>query len=58
MTRLSSPIEQMKSHYAVIVIGSGYGGAMPRRDWPVPDSKSACWNEARNFSPANIQTRR
>jgi cholesterol oxidase len=28
MIRLSSPIEQMKSHYAVIVIGSGYGGAI------------------------------
>ena len=28
MNRLSSPIERMKSHYAAIVIGSGYGGAI------------------------------
>ena len=28
MNRLSSPIERMKSHYAVIVVGSGYGGAI------------------------------
>lgn len=28
MTRLSKPIEEIKSHYAVVVIGSGYGGAI------------------------------
>jgi cholesterol oxidase len=28
MNRLSSPIERMKSHYAAIIIGSGYGGAI------------------------------
>lgn len=28
MTRLSSPIENIKSHYTVVVIGSGYGGAI------------------------------
>jgi cholesterol oxidase len=28
MKRLSSPIGQMKSHYSVVVVGSGYGGAI------------------------------
>jgi cholesterol oxidase len=28
MTRLSSPIENIKDHYKVVVIGSGYGGAI------------------------------
>ena len=28
MARLSSPIEDLKTHYAVVVIGSGYGGAI------------------------------
>lgn len=28
MTRVSSPIESMKNHYQVVVIGSGYGGAI------------------------------
>ena len=28
MTRLSSPIEQLKSHYNVVVIGSGYGAGI------------------------------
>jgi cholesterol oxidase len=28
MDRLSSPIEAIKSHYPVVVIGSGYGGAI------------------------------
>ncbi|MEM7553635.1 MAG: GMC family oxidoreductase N-terminal domain-containing protein [Cyanobacteria bacterium P01_A01_bin.84] len=28
MARLSSPIENIKSHYTVIVIGSGYGGSI------------------------------
>ena len=28
MQRLSIPIEKMKPHYTVVVIGSGYGGAI------------------------------
>ncbi|MFN6572653.1 GMC family oxidoreductase [Dendronalium sp. ChiSLP03b] len=28
MTRLSNPIEDIKSHYKVVVIGSGYGGGI------------------------------
>ena len=28
MARLSSPIETLKEHYAVVVIGSGYGGSI------------------------------
>lgn len=26
--KLSSPIEEMKEHYTVVVIGSGYGGSI------------------------------
>jgi cholesterol oxidase len=28
MSRLSSPIEEIKDHYAVVVVGSGYGGGI------------------------------
>ena len=28
MDRLSAPIEQIKKHYEIAVIGSGYGGAI------------------------------
>src|SRR6266545_1531043 len=28
MARLSSPIEQLKSDYSIVVVGSGYGGAI------------------------------
>ena len=28
MPRLSSPIETIKEHYAVVVIGSGYGAGI------------------------------
>jgi cholesterol oxidase len=28
MTRLSSPVESMKDHYEIVVVGSGYGGAI------------------------------
>ncbi len=28
MTRLSSPVEDLKDHYEVVVVGSGYGGAI------------------------------
>jgi cholesterol oxidase len=28
MDRLSSPIEQIQDHYAVVIVGSGYGGAI------------------------------
>jgi len=31
MARLSSPIEDLKPHYTVVVIGSGYGGAIAAR---------------------------
>lgn len=28
MARIASPIEQLKNHYSVIVVGSGYGGGI------------------------------
>ncbi len=28
MNRLSTPIEQIKEHYPVVVVGSGYGGSI------------------------------
>jgi hypothetical protein len=28
MTRLSSPIDRIKDHYTVVVVGSGYGGGI------------------------------
>jgi len=28
VARLSSPIEQLKSHYQIVVVGSGYGGGI------------------------------
>lgn len=28
MTRLSSPIENLKNHYTVVIVGSGYGGSI------------------------------
>ena len=28
MARIASPIEQLKSHYSVVVVGSGYGGGI------------------------------
>ena len=28
MARLSSPIERLKSHYKVVIVGSGYGGGI------------------------------
>ncbi len=28
MARLSSPIDQLKPHYTVVIVGSGYGGGI------------------------------
>ena len=28
MARLSTPIDQIKSHYTVVIVGSGYGGGI------------------------------
>ena len=28
MPRLSTPVEKMKEHYTVVVVGSGYGGGI------------------------------
>ena len=31
MTRIATPISEIKEHYDVIVIGSGYGGGIARK---------------------------
>jgi cholesterol oxidase len=28
MARLSTPIDQLKPHYTVVIVGSGYGGGI------------------------------
>ncbi len=60
MSRLSSPIEQLKSHYTVVVIGSGYGGGitasrMARAMAPDNQPITVCVLErGKEFQPADF----
>jgi cholesterol oxidase len=56
MTRIATPISEIKEHYDVIVIGSGYGGGIAASRCPGPASRCACLNAGGKFSPVNTPT--
>ncbi len=48
MTRIATPISEIKEHYDVIVIGSGYGGGIAASRLSRPASRCACLNAGGN----------
>jgi cholesterol oxidase len=48
---------QMRPHYDVVVVGSGYGGAIAASRMARAGGASACWSAARSGSRANTRRR-
>ena len=48
MSRISVPLEHMKTHYTVVVVGSGYGGAIAATRMAQTKRQSiiAAWEES------------
>ncbi|HWC00208.1 MAG TPA: alpha/beta fold hydrolase [Bryobacteraceae bacterium] len=51
MLRLSSPIEKIQNHYTVVVIGSGYGGAIAASRFARAGQKVCVLERGREFLP-------
>ena len=51
MTRLSSPIENLKNHYPVVVIGSGYGGGIAASRLARSGQKVCVLERGKEFQP-------
>ncbi|HIK03881.1 MAG TPA: GMC family oxidoreductase [Trichormus sp. M33_DOE_039] len=60
MTRLSSPIENLKNHYKVVVIGSGYGGSIAASRLARAGQQVCILERGKEFQPGeypNTQTK-
>lgn len=51
MTRLSLPVEQMKDHYAVVVVGSGYGASIAASRLARAGQNVAVLERGKEFQP-------
>lgn len=56
MARLSSPIEQLKTHYQVVVIGSGYGGGIAASRMARAGQKVCLLERGKEFQPADFDS--
>ncbi len=57
MARLSSPIETLKEHYAVVVIGSGYGAAIAASRLARAGKQVCVLERGREFQPGEYPNR-
>src|SRR6185503_18661563 len=54
MARLSSPIEQLKSHYQIVVIGSGYGGGITASRMARAGQEVCILERGKEFQPGDF----
>ena len=54
MARLSSPIEQLKSHYQIVVIGSGYGGGITASRMARAGQEVCVLERGKEFQPGDF----
>jgi cholesterol oxidase len=54
VARLSSPIEQLKSHYQVVVIGSGYGGGITASRMARAGQQVCLLERGKEFQPTDF----
>ena len=57
MARLASPIETLKEHYAVVVIGSGYGAAIAASRLARAGKQVCVLERGREFQPGEYPNR-
>lgn len=57
MTRLSSPLEEIKSRYDVIIVGSGYGGGVAASRMARMGSSVCVLERGREFAPGEFPAR-
>src|SRR5215472_5332397 len=57
MGRLSSPVETLKDHYAVVVIGSGYGAAIAASRMARAGQQVCILERGREFQPGEYPSR-
>ena len=57
MARLSSPIETIKEHYRVVVIGSGYGAAIAASRLSRAGQEVCVLERGREFQPGEYPNR-
>lgn len=56
MARISSPIEQLKSHYEVVVVGSGYGGGIAASRLSRAGLEVCLLERGKEFQPADFDS--
>ena len=54
MARLSSPIEQLKTHYQIVVIGSGYGGGITASRMARAGQEVCILERGKEFQPGDF----
>jgi len=54
VARLSSPIEQLKSHYQIVVIGSGYGGGITASRMARAGQEVCVLERGKEFQPGDF----
>jgi cholesterol oxidase len=58
MARLSSPIEQLKSHYQIVVVGSGYGGGISASRMARAGQEVCVLERGKEFQPGDFDENR
>ena len=54
MARLSSPIEHLKSHYKVVIVGSGYGGGITASRMARAGQEVCIMERGKEFQPGDF----
>ncbi|MFN2499065.1 MAG: GMC family oxidoreductase N-terminal domain-containing protein [Pyrinomonadaceae bacterium] len=57
MARLSSPIERLKSHYQIIVVGSGYGGGITASRMARAGQEVCVIERGKEFQPGDFDAK-
>jgi cholesterol oxidase len=57
MARLSSPIERLKSHYKIVIVGSGYGGGITASRMARAGQEVCILERGKEFQPGDFDSK-